>query len=69
MKFFKYCFLAALLTVASNEIFSQGPGGPPPPVNPTGAPIDGGIGLLLVAGIAYGSYKLKADKREEKAKI
>jgi len=69
MKFLKYCLLICLLTVATNEIFSQGPGGPPPPVNPTGTPIDGGIGLLLAAGVAYGSRKLRAKKATKKTEV
>ena len=33
--------------------------GPPPPV---GLPIDGGLSLLLVSGLAYGIYELKRKK-------
>jgi len=35
-------------------------GGPPPP--PPGLPIDGGLSLLLVSGVAYGIYELKRKK-------
>ncbi|WP_372766293.1 PID-CTERM protein-sorting domain-containing protein [Lutibacter sp.] len=34
--------------------------GPPPP--PPGLPIDGGLSLLLVSGVAYGIYELKRKK-------
>ncbi|PKP09603.1 MAG: hypothetical protein CVU08_14130 [Bacteroidetes bacterium HGW-Bacteroidetes-3] len=33
---------------------------PPPP--PPGLPIDGGLSLLLVSGVAYGIYELKRKK-------
>ncbi|MDO9038610.1 MAG: hypothetical protein Q7U59_09720 [Lutibacter sp.] len=35
-------------------------GGAPPP--PPGLPIDGGLSLLLVSGVAYGIYTLKRKK-------
>ncbi len=35
----------------------------PPSGSPTNAPIDGGLGILLVAGVAYGSRKYRAQKR------
>ena len=57
--------------------------GPPPPPggttgdgstntggNANGAPIDGGLGILLAMGIAYGGRKLyKARKEKEAAEI
>jgi len=33
--------------------------GPPPPV---GLPIDGGLSLLLISGVAYGIFELKRKK-------
>ncbi len=38
--------------------------GPPPP--PGGAPVDGGAGLLVAAGIAYGAKKLRDSRRNRK---
>jgi len=35
-------------------------GGAPPP--PVGLPIDGGLSLLLISGVAYGIYALKRKK-------
>lgn len=35
---------------------------PPPPSDPTQAPIDGGLALLAAAGGAYGLKKLKNKK-------
>ncbi|MEI8049439.1 MAG: hypothetical protein WCI92_18810 [Bacteroidota bacterium] len=54
--------------------------GPPSPAgqgggggggDPVGAPIDGGLGILLAMGAAYGSkklYKARKDKKEAEAK-
>ncbi len=39
--------------------------GPPPP--PGGAPVDGGVGLLVAAGIAYGAKKLRDSRRNRKS--
>ena len=46
---------------------------PPPPGgghggggNSQGAPIDGGLGILLVIGAGYGSFKLYRIKKSEK---
>jgi hypothetical protein len=47
---------------------------PPPPGNPSSenpgpvgdAPIDGGLGILLALGGAYGGYKLYKYKKEQK---
>lgn len=35
------------------------PPGPPPPV---GVPIDGGLSLLIISGVAYGVYELRRKK-------
>jgi len=57
-----------LLTIADE------PGPPPPPGHPgapgnsgqtpVGAPIDGGIGILLALGMGYGGYKLYRLRKE-----
>jgi hypothetical protein len=41
---------------------TAGPGGGPTPV---GAPIDGGMGILLALGLAYGGKKLYAMRKEK----
>jgi hypothetical protein len=49
----------------SNMSYSQGVPGPPSfPSNPKQAPIDGGLGLLAIAGGAYAYKKLKSLERE-----
>ena len=48
----------------SNFGYSKNPPPPQPksPTNPPGLPIDGGLGYLLLSGIAYGVYQLKKKK-------
>lgn len=38
---------------------------PPPPPSPEAIPIDGGLGFLLAAGMAYGARKLYKKKGTE----
>jgi len=42
-----------------------GTGGGGPITDPAGVPIDGGLGFLIAAGVAYGGKKLR-DKRKKK---
>ena len=67
--------IVALLSVYSPDIFAAGPpvvappprpgGGGPPCWPPPCIPIDGGISLLLAAGLALGGRKLlKSNKKE-----
>lgn len=62
-------FLLAIVTISA-AVFGQpfdppgGPGGDPI-TDPAGVPIDGGLGLLIVAGIAYGGKKLHQRHKEE----
>ena len=64
--------------VLTNLVMADPPGPPDPggtPIGnggvPVGAPIDNGIGILLLFGIAYGVYKLyeihRKSKKEEVA--
>lgn len=54
----KTIFLSLLLTfsglVISQVALAQPP---PPPMNPTSVPIDGGLSLLLAAGVGLGAKK------------
>ena len=43
--------------------FAQSPGDPGDPGGDPDAPIDGGIGVLLVAGVLYGIHKLRVEKK------
>jgi hypothetical protein len=48
-----------VLMVVAVGVFAQGPPPPPPPpAPPPGVPIDGGIFLLMGAGLVYGARKL-----------
>ena len=51
-KFWSFLAIITFLLVPISDIFAQPP--PPPPPN---IPIDGGIGWLIVAGVAYGVKK------------
>ena len=64
VKVFILCFSFMLIGVAAysepkppKPELSNAP--PPPP----GLPIDGGLSLLLVSGVAYGIYTLKRKKQ------
>ncbi|MCF6348565.1 MAG: hypothetical protein L3J20_09745 [Flavobacteriaceae bacterium] len=64
----KYAILIILILFItfSSNVMAQGipcPNPGPGPCNPPGAPIDGGIGLLLVIGIGYAVSKLRKDKK------
>jgi hypothetical protein len=41
-------------------------GNPPPPPDSHGAPIDGGLSILLAMGAGYGAYKRYKIKKIEK---
>jgi hypothetical protein len=67
-------FFPALVT----QLMADPPGPPDPGGNPVGnggvpvgAPIDSGIGILVILGLAYGAYKLyemnKKHRQEEPA--
>ena len=71
------CFsLIACFVCLSMAVMADGP--PPPPGNPgsggggggpVGAPIDGGLGILLAMGVAYGGRKFyQARKSKKKAR-
>ena len=58
--FFTILILAALFLMLPELLMAQGP--PPPPPTPQQSPIDGGLGLLALAGGAYAYSKLKSRK-------
>ncbi len=43
-------------------VSAQGPSSEPFPGEPENAPIDGGLSLLVAAGVGYGAKKMKAKK-------
>jgi hypothetical protein len=44
---------------------TPGPGNVPVGGNPCGAPIDGGLSILLAMGLAYGAKKVYQVRKEE----
>ena len=63
-RFLQKTVLAVIMMVAVLFVYSQGgpPPPPPPPAPPTGVPIDGGVFLLLEAGLVYGARKLYKEQ-------
>ncbi|MEO8517290.1 MAG: hypothetical protein ABI426_11110 [Flavobacterium sp.] len=57
--------LSLLVVLITLSTYAQAPaGGPPPPTPPPppGLPIDGSLGLLIIAAIVYGIYALNKFK-------
>lgn len=65
-KFNKYLLSLALVLICAT-MYAQKKGDVPVPgtnggTPPPGLPIDGGLSLLFISGIAYGVYELKKKK-------
>jgi hypothetical protein len=69
-------FIAILALISLPVLsFSDNPGPPPPPGGggagpggggtPVGAPIDGGLGILIALGLGYGGMKLYNTRKEK----
>ena len=66
-------FLVALPLCFANPVMADDPIAPPPPgahgqsgnQAPAGAPIDGGVGILLALGAAYGARKIYLHRKKE----
>jgi hypothetical protein len=54
--------LIIILVIAIPFIVGDASAQPPPPPKPKPIPIDGGLGVLIVAGLIYGGYKLRSEK-------
>ena len=75
-RFMKFYFIATLFCCLFFPalVFAENPAPPPPSghstqgdQNPKGAPIDGGLGILLALGAGYGGYKGYRLSRKKKA--
>jgi len=71
-KLIKFFFIISFLSFGV-LVFADPPAPPGNPSDaggvPVGAPIDGGLGILLAMGAAYGGkklYKARKDKKEKK---
>lgn len=74
------CILIAIFALPFVSL-SDPPGPPAPPgsgqpgsgqgggQDPVGAPIDGGIGILLALGLGYGGKKIYAARKAQQANI
>jgi hypothetical protein len=56
------CLLIVLMTIQSLSAYAQGPPSPGGENDPPGVPIDGGLSLLLAAGVGYGIKELRKKK-------
>jgi hypothetical protein len=65
-KTFQILTLAGLLVLFANTYVKAQIGGPGGDPEGGGAPIDGGISLLVAAGVGYGIKKVYNKRREQK---
>jgi hypothetical protein len=72
----KLILILLFIVAPVSMIMADGPGPPSPGGDPSGtggqpigAPIDGGFGILLVIGAAYGGIKLYRSKKKEKEPV
>lgn len=52
--------IAIIFIFGSNLLLASGDS-----PSPTGAPIDGGLSILLVSGVIYGGYKTWKEKKND----
>ncbi|MEI7491284.1 MAG: hypothetical protein WCK92_07795 [Bacteroidota bacterium] len=71
IQFCKWLFILCLLLIPSAKALSDNPGPPYPDGDPAGggpgpvgAPIDGGLLILLAQGVAYGGWKFYKLKKK-----
>ena len=57
-------FFLLLMVFISAPLFTETIIAQPPPPDPEAVPIDGGLGILLAAGVAYAAKKLY-NQREQ----
>ena len=48
---------------------AQGPGGPGFPPDDPDLPIDGGVSILVAAGVAYGAKKIRDERKKKLYKL
>jgi hypothetical protein len=62
----KQLFLPLLMMIIFTNAYTQGP--PPPEDEDPDAPLDGGITLLVAAGIGYGIKKACTSRRDKESR-
>ena len=66
MKNLRKLLLTIIFLFGSTFMMNSLADGDPPPPPDHGAPIDGGLGILLAIGAGYGAYKHRKLKQAEK---
>lgn len=64
----KKIFLVVVFILTVSSVFAADPPDPTPPP-PPGLPIDGGLLILLVAGVLLGSYTIYKNTRYKKTSV
>ena len=55
--------IMAMTLIAPGILLAQAP--PPPPDLPVDTPIDGGLSLLVAAGVGYGIKKVRDNRKKQ----
>ncbi len=68
----KVLFVFSILLVAEKAFSMKPPPPPPPAAGGPQIPIDGGVGLLIAAGVGYGAkkyYDKQKKNKDEKSEL
>ncbi|MBE0393646.1 PID-CTERM protein-sorting domain-containing protein [Flavobacterium sp. PL002] len=65
----KKIFLAMVLVMTVTSVFADPPTPTPTLPPPPGLPVDGGLVLLLIAGVLLGSYTIYKKTRYKKTSV
>ena len=69
MKNFIKVYLIMFTLLLGSIVVSAQPSGDPGDPDATQAPIDGGVSLLIAAGVAYGAKKAHEHRKNKKQQI
>lgn len=65
LKFFYVVLIIFITLLSSQKLLAQ----VDPPPDPVDTPIDGGLSILLAAGIAYGAKKARKNMKDKREKF